>query len=71
MEYLVNGKRIIISHKEKKLYVELLKNNIVRCYFEKVNEKLISIYPKRVHVLPKIEKQDNKIIIYQNQKHYL
>ena len=61
MEYLVNGNQIIINNK---LHIELLKNDTVRCYFEKVNEKFISIYPKKVTALPKIEKIDNKIIIH-------
>ena len=68
MEYLVNGNQIIINNK---LHIELLKNDTVRCYFEKVNEKFISIYPKKVTALPKIEKIDNKIIIHLSESKIL
>lgn len=64
MKYQVNKNKVIISSNGIDLYIELLKGEMIRCYFKKVNESLISTYPKKDNKVHQIEEKDNKVIIH-------
>lgn len=63
MNYEVKGNLVKIENKGRTLFVELYKNETIRVYFEKVNETLFSITPKKDSSTHNIEKHNDKIII--------
>ena len=63
MEFEVKNNIIIVKSHNKELYVELLRNQIARIYFEKVNESLFSIYPKKDLSKHEVNNVDGKIVI--------
>ena len=63
MKYLVKSNIVKIESKGSDLFIEFLKDDIVRIYYEKVSEKLFTIYPKKDLRKHEIKQLDNKIII--------
>ena len=67
MEFELKNNIVKIESNEKVLFIELLTNNVVRVYFEKSCEDLISIYPKKDSSKYVVKKRDGKIIITLNK----
>lgn len=67
MEFEVKSNIVKIESKGRNLFIEFLKNDSLRIYFEKVNEELFSIYPKKDTSKYVVKKRDGKIIITLNK----
>ena len=63
MNFVINKNLIVIKSHNQQLHVELLKNGVVRIYFEKVNEGLFSIYPKKDLSSHEVKQTGNKVVI--------